>query len=150
MSEPIDHEALADLARWFERYAPYRRRLPLLAPVFEALDRLGVGRVLLRPNQYAIYGLVDPDSGQIVYIGMTSHPEERLLKHREADPSNPAKTAWMEQVLRRRMYPAMRVLEIAEGKEQALQREACLIEAFLRSGHPLLNAQSARVDRRRA
>lgn len=142
MSEPIELLATAELAAIYERYAPYLTRLGHLYPVFEAMNRVGIGQTPLGGGQYVIYALIDPDSGQIAYIGMTRNPEQRALRHREIDPSNPAKTMWMQGLRARGLLPPMRILEAVQGKTQALEREARWIEACERAGIRLLNQQS--------
>lgn len=150
VSEDIKLQAMADLGAWQERYAPYRRRLPELAGVFEVLDSLGMGRLLLQPGQHAVYALVDPDSGEIAYVGISAHPEERLLRHGDADAANPAKTRWMERLLLRGLRPWMRYLGVGESKQAAEERERRLIEGLARAGYPLLNLQAMPRDQRRA
>lgn len=150
MPEDIRLTAMADLGEWFGRYAPYRKRLPELAGVFEVLDSLGLGRLLVQPGQHIVYGLVDPDSGELVYIGISAHPEERLIRHGDADASNPVKTRWMERLLLRGLRPWMRYLGVGENKRQAEERERRLIEALVRSGYPLLNQAAVPRDQRRA
>lgn len=139
MSEPTDLEALAALAAWYERYSQYRRKMPRLAALFAELDRLGCGRVLVQRGQWAIYALTDPDDGQVRYIGLTAHPEERVVGHRQEEASSPRKSAWVAALRARGLFPAMKILEVVDGEALARQREMAWIEACQRAGIGLLN-----------
>lgn len=57
-----------------------------------------------------IYGLIDPRTGAICYIGRTRDPARRLSQHREGR-SLTLKGEWIRDLGRRHLRPDMRILE---------------------------------------
>lgn len=62
------------------------------------------------PRPIAIYGLADPDTGEIRYIGKSIRPHERLANHCN-ERSACHRTNWIRSVLARGKRPALIILE---------------------------------------
>jgi hypothetical protein len=113
-----------------------------------ALDQLGVGKLLLQPDEYLIYALVDPETGITRYIGLTRWPEQREEQHLKDDRSNKAKQGWIDDLASRGRQPYMRRLEVVKGGLEAAEREMMWIQVMLEAGMDLVNVvtESARVS----
>jgi hypothetical protein len=83
-----------------------------------------------------VYGLADPRSGVIRYVGKARDAEERLKRHFEK-PSKRVKV-WLDDLASEDRVPAIVVLATVP-EEDALLREAQWIEGLNRTGPKLLN-----------
>jgi hypothetical protein len=83
-----------------------------------------------------VYLLSDPITETIRYIGQTRDPEARYRQHIRTFGSqcNPAKSAWIDIVLRQGLYPLMSVFGIFESGH-AWDMEMLLIAAMAPRGH---------------
>jgi group I intron endonuclease len=93
---------------------------------------------------YTIYSLIDPNTGEIRYIGLTIlRPEERLRRHLEpsALKKHTHKNHWFLSLLSQGKRPILRIVQQWESIEHSLLREAekYWIEYFKSAGCPLLN-----------
>jgi predicted GIY-YIG superfamily endonuclease len=84
------------------------------------------------PNVY-IYGLFDSAKAAFLYVGQTANLKKRLTEHR----TNKRKPRIWD-LFHNGTEPSMIPLD-AVPKEQAIDAEAKLIQAFARVNHPLLN-----------
>lgn len=82
-----------------------------------------------------IYGLFDPETNELRYVGRTRHLKKRLYLHR-TKPSGDLKE-WVCELNRRGVRPDMRVL--AECEMDGILEEQEWIRKSLREGVRLLN-----------
>lgn len=82
--------------------------------------------------QAVVYGLIDPRTGVIRYIGATANPEGRSAYHRKSSPKN-AKTAyfvWKRELMNAGLLPEFIVLSEWPTKESAYEEERRLIALY--------------------
>lgn len=85
----------------------------------------------------AIYGLIDPRTGGVRYVGKANSPEQRLRSHiRDARRRNSPVHCWIRKLAENGQRPAITVLEWADGDWRAAERR--LIAQFRAAG-PMLN-----------
>lgn len=98
-------------------------------------------------NKHYVYGLVDPTSSAICYIGYTScTPEKRLGEHLEfarKSRSVSEKNIWLRSLQDEGKKPDIVILQIFEDAKDALLSEREWIERGYASGWPLLNIEYA-------
>lgn len=82
-----------------------------------------------------VYGLFDPKTGQLRYVGHTRHLQRRLYQH--STKPHDAIADWVKSLRRRNLKPEIRVLEECEG--DGVEREQYWIRKSLAEGHPILN-----------
>jgi predicted GIY-YIG superfamily endonuclease len=88
---------------------------------------------------YFVYELVDPRTDAVAYVGITDNPNRRFQAHLSDTETNDGKRMWVEQLQSEGLEPRMRILEIVETKEEALEREKHLIRHYTRLGEQLTN-----------
>lgn len=86
-----------------------------------------------------IYGLADPLSKKIHYVGKSDHPNKRLTQHLKDGKSKRTKKArWIRSLTSRRLTPDLVILEeVATSKWADAERR--WIRTLRKSGHPLTN-----------
>jgi len=91
-----------------------------------------------------IYGLIDPDSRCIRYVGCTAKPRKRFLQH--CSPiSHAPKDEWVRSLKDRGLKPGFVILEVLEHENMwrcdsmANRAERFWIATLLRCNTPLLN-----------
>lgn len=91
-----------------------------------------------RPREMRfVYGLVDPRTDKVMYVGCSTNPLERYRQHL-VDKLHPGKLAWINELLEEGMHPSLTVFDVASGKDaNALER--ALIDRLGAEGHGLLN-----------
>ena len=57
-----------------------------------------------------IYGLFDPNTGAVRYIGRSTNPDKRLASHRNMN-QNDAKTAWVNELKAAGQRPELAIIE---------------------------------------
>lgn len=90
--------------------------------------------------KFSIYGIVDPRSDQIFYIGHSSRFALRSRQHLAGEDSLSGLT--IKQIKTSGLVPAFVVFERCESKEAALMAEIFWIELLRGRGTPLTNAQA--------
>lgn len=89
-----------------------------------------------------IYGLVDPRTDEVRYIGKTVNLEERLRVHltqsRKQKNYNPHKERWIRQLLKRGLEPRIEVIRECETSNWGEVEDQCLKE-FKSRGARLTN-----------
>lgn len=97
-------------------------------------------------KRFFVYALTCPVSKDVVYVGQTANPAERLLQHRTAIKAcNAGVRDWVQWL--RNLHakgPSMVLLERCGSRALALEREKAWIAIGLNAGWPLLNVAGAR------
>lgn len=88
-----------------------------------------------------IYGLTDPESGAIRYIGKSTRPVERLTNHMN-DRSRCHRTNWLREIKARGQRPGMVILERVDGAWPWQESERFWIAYARSNGWPLTNNTS--------
>jgi hypothetical protein len=103
--------------------------------------RLKYRRVYRPPEETSIYALIEPDTGEIRYVGKADNLHKRLLVHvswtRGANDSFP-KTMWIRSLLARNQRPEMIELERVPFAK-ARERECYWIARKVYEGCDLVN-----------
>lgn len=87
-----------------------------------------------------VYGLIDPQTNCICYVGKADNIDKRLSSHLLAnDISNLAKNRWIDSLKRQGLEPQIVVLEHAEDASTIFEAETRWIQTGLQLGWPLLN-----------
>lgn len=91
-----------------------------------------------------LYKLLDPDTHEVRYIGVTTIPylNSRLCVHirkaRLGIKSNPALSDWINELLAKGKKPLIKAIMEVDKKDK-LEAETTLIQAFKLVGHNLFN-----------
>ena len=93
---------------------------------------------------YYIYALVDPRDGVMRYVGITVDSQSRLREHIGDIGVNEAKEAWIAELGRLGLKPAMETLEESDDSDYAAERELYWIQTLLAQGVPLTNIRTGR------
>lgn len=90
---------------------------------------------------YFIYGLCDPRTARIRYVGVTIHPDQRLREHlsKWSLKKRSRKNGWLKSLLKLDLRPTMPWLEIADHWDEACEIEQFWIEKLLNQGFDLTN-----------
>jgi len=86
-----------------------------------------------------VYELIDPRTDAVVYVGITNNPNQRFQAHLNDTETNIKKKKWIEQLQKEHFEPHMRILEIVETREEALEREKHWIRHYTKLGEQLTN-----------
>lgn len=87
-----------------------------------------------------IYGLIDPSTAKIRYIGKSVNPKRRLMQHihgRKDQKITPC-SAWIKSVLKKGQEPEMMIIE-ETTQELWQERERFYIDMFRKSGENITN-----------
>ena len=96
---------------------------------------------------WQIYGLKDPRTNEIRYIGRTRYPERRLAFHLYS-PTNPELGLWLAELQQENLKPYMEILEtLGESVAEAEYQEVYWIQKY--AGKKLLNIQYNNKNLRR-
>ena len=85
-----------------------------------------------------IYGLVDPETGKMRYVGKSNNPKVRYQYHLQDKKTNPHKTAWICGLSERGLKPELVILEETTQKQWE-ERERYWIKRYRDEGAPLVN-----------
>jgi len=85
-----------------------------------------------------IYGLTDPETGEMRYVGKSNNPKVRYRYHLKDKSTNPHKTAWIHKLTERGLKPNLIILEETTS-EQWEERERYWIKHYRDEGAPLVN-----------
>lgn len=93
-----------------------------------------------------IYKLIDPQTGEVRYIGITNEPARRYLHHLNCSDLIEAKGRWIQSLLSEELKPVMDIIESTENRSVGYERERYWIKAYLAQGAKLLNVQHGIVS----
>jgi len=85
-----------------------------------------------------IYGLVDPETNEVRYVGKSNNPKVRYQSHLIDKKSNPHKTSWIKSLSKRGLKPKLVILEEAT-RDKWEERERYWIKHYQDEGAPLVN-----------
>lgn len=94
---------------------------------------------------YYIYGLVDPDSLEIKYVGQTKNPENRFKQHLKIEIEN-RKVFWIANLKRKGKKPILQIIEKIETKRPDFH-EKKWINYFNSIGIDLFNTVNNNKDK---
>lgn len=95
----------------------------------------------MQDSDFVIYGLIDPISKELRYVGYSSDYLARLKEH--LLPSNlkssTHKVAWIKSLLKDSKKPEIIILDVASSKIEAKEKEVELVEYYKYIGCDLTN-----------
>src|SRR5260370_22490708 len=90
-------------------------------------------------HMYFVYTLTDPRTGTVGYVGITNNVYERFKQNNSYQENKGKKHAWIQQLQQEKVMPAMKILEVVENEESALDRERYWIKHYKEQGIQLTN-----------
>ena len=95
----------------------------------------------IKVSKFLTYGLIDPRTGELVYVGKSSSGMSRPYAHQapHGNRRNTRKDCWAKKLLLEGLAPAILILEEYETNEEALAGEIRLIAYFREAGFALKN-----------
>ena len=96
--------------------------------------------------KWNIYTLSDPTTGEVRYVGKTATPSTRLHEHIANGCTG--NNYWIDELKKKRIYPAMEIIESFGFQESMAAEEAerQWIAVFYQMGAPLTNVNSLHYD----
>jgi predicted GIY-YIG superfamily endonuclease len=88
-----------------------------------------------------VYGLIDPRTEQVCYIGITDDAHTRFLQHISCRDDNVKKNEWIKRLRDNKLIPSMKIIETVETVEHARTIEKELIQHYVALGVQLVNRQ---------
>lgn len=89
-----------------------------------------------------IYGLVDPETNEVRYIGKSIRPEGRLRDHINEPPSNCHRSHWIQSLKARGLEPSLMIIETVHGEWPWQESERFWIKRCRDGGMRLTNNTS--------
>jgi hypothetical protein len=93
-------------------------------------------------HPYCIYGLIDPETGELRYIGKTRQSLLARLRAHMQDKADCHRVHWLKSLAQRGLKPHIVPIEIGEGMCQWQEAETFWIAWARRNGARLTNATS--------
>src|SRR5260370_27970157 len=90
-----------------------------------------------------IYELIATRTETVAYVGITTNPNTRLQQHVNCMDENNEKIEWIQQLQKEALEPRMKILEIVETREEAIEKEKQWIQHYLSKGVSLYNIKNA-------
>lgn len=105
---------------------------------------------------YSVYGLCDPETFDVYYIGCSLDPQRRYANHLNSNgkDSNKARRAWISMLKSQGLQPVLVIIEDnlkefdADGRD-VFTREAYWIAFYHDLGAPLTNVYRPNPNKRR-
>lgn len=88
-----------------------------------------------------VYGLADPITGAIRYIGMTNDPHVRHKAHCRENDDTDTKSRWIRELKKAKLLPSLLIVEQVESDDAIRERERYWIQFYLNQGANLTNTQ---------
>ncbi len=89
-------------------------------------------------NSVCIYGLKDPETDEIKYVGRTQDTAARLSGHLSSKFGTPYKNKWIKNLKEKGLAPVLVEIETTDH-ESATERERFHIVNFIQNGATLFN-----------
>lgn len=89
-----------------------------------------------------IYGLVDPDTSRVFYVGRSRNPSQRFTSHL-SDNGNSDKAQWIRKLASEGKQPSLMILEECMTEVEVVRAERFWITLGEKSGWKLLNNVNA-------
>lgn len=101
----------------------------------------------MKQKTYVIYGLFDPETNELRYIGKTHGSLNKRFKDhlKEALVKSTYKCRWINSLLKQNKVPLIQELEKAKCPESSIELEEFYIDYFRSLGCKLTNAQNGGV-----
>lgn len=97
--------------------------------------------------KYVIYGLIDPTTKLLRYIGLSANMYNRYYSH--VAPSmlvdNTHKNNWIKSLIKRNLKPIMEIIEVCDSEEVLPEREAYWIAFHKQFGADLTNGTAVGI-----
>lgn len=95
----------------------------------------------IKASKFLTYGLIDPRTGELVYVGKSSTGMSRPYSHQTTygNRGKTRKDCWAKKLISEGLAPAILILEEYETNEEALAGEVKLIAYFREFGFELKN-----------
>lgn len=97
----------------------------------------------IKTNECFVYGLIDPSTKQLRYIGLSSSGMNRPLSHfrpsQLAKDTNLHKRRWIEKLAKQGLQPEIEVLERCANREELAEAEVFQIQYYKSIGADLMN-----------
>lgn len=92
-------------------------------------------------NEHVIYGLFDPETNQLRYIGYTSNTKSRYMSHHRLSSLKYSthKNHWLKSLIAKGQKAEMFILETYQTAEELPQAEIELVEYYKSIGCDLVN-----------
>jgi len=93
-------------------------------------------------NRFIVYALMDPETGEIRYIGKSTRGLKRIFEHFRPSHliARNHRTNWIKSVISRGVKPEFTILEVAENPESVVILEILAIAHYRSMGFNLVNA----------
>ena len=92
---------------------------------------------------FIIYAILEPGSGQVVYVGQTGNFEQRKRGHLGIRKRPNIKTqnikTWMFDQISAGQKPTFKILQVIDTEDASYGAEDKWVKHFADQGHPLLN-----------
>jgi hypothetical protein len=132
-------------------------------PAFRALPAIQQGRSIHAccqrsfPSGQVIYAEVDPETGDICYVGRTSKPKRRHAQHLEDTPPTAGhwgserkawytRRNWMHALSEKGLMPSMQILQTVEVSPLVVEWEQRYIWHGIQHGWKLLNVETMNAE----
>lgn len=74
--------------------------------------------------KFHIYHLIDPETKEVKYVGMTNNPQRRYWQHiKNLDRRMTEKRAWLEGLFSRSLLPEIEIVDTADNEVEGRNLE---------------------------
>ena len=105
------------------------------------LSSSDVAQMFAAQNQMLVYGLFDPETGRIRYVGKSVSGMRRPKQHVQPNRlvGGTHKVRWVQSLLKRGLQPVIQVLSKCSSIEELVSKEVALIKMLKEDGEDLTN-----------
>ncbi len=112
----------------------------VISRVLEASVREYLGFSPLDRPYGVVYGLLDPRTNELCYVGQTQRTvKERLAEHVQGSCSSKVVAGWIQELKSQGLTPNACILGTAETLDSLIALERHHIDTARTEGHPILN-----------
>lgn len=97
---------------------------------------------------YVVYGLEDPTTIEIFYVGMATDVYQRFIQHLKCGDDNVEKNMRIDGLRAKGIVPTLITLEVLHAERLGRQRETYWIEHYAYLGAPLTNISQLKKVRK--